>query len=110
MGEHQYKFVADGEWITDEKAKRFLPDGYGGRNSVVDVDDSFGGMDLARGDGRIFLDGLGHSEDAWERSVDGDGVVTVRARAWKGDVEGVALEWRGEPEAVDAAARASGER
>ncbi|MCK4915699.1 MAG: isoamylase early set domain-containing protein, partial [Candidatus Eisenbacteria sp.] len=26
-GEYQYKFVADGEWITDEKAKRFLPDG-----------------------------------------------------------------------------------
>ena len=93
LGEHRYKFVADGEWITDEKAKRFLPDGYGGRNSVVDVDESFASMDLSRDDGRIFLDGLGHREDAWERSIVPGGSVTIRARAWKGDVEGMRLVW-----------------
>ncbi|MFH1689244.1 MAG: alpha-amylase family glycosyl hydrolase, partial [Candidatus Eisenbacteria bacterium] len=97
VGEYYYKFVADGEWITDEKAKRFLPDGYGGRNSVVDVDESFESMDLSRGDGRIFLDGLGHREDAWERSVGPGGAVTIRARAWKGDVDGVRLVWLGNP-------------
>jgi hypothetical protein len=59
-GEYQYKFVADGNWITDEKAERFHPDGYGGRNSVIVVDDSFEAVVLARGDGAIMLDGLSH--------------------------------------------------
>ena len=108
VGEHRYKFVADGEWITDEKAKRFLPDGYGGRNSVIDVDASFAGMDLVRGDGRMFLDGLKHREDAWERSVDGDGVVTVRVRAWKGDLEGVRLIWNGTPDGEGCGASSAG--
>jgi cyclomaltodextrinase len=93
VGEYQYKFVADGEWITDEKAKRFLPDGYGGRNSVIDVDDSYEDMALARGDGDILLDGLAHRQDAWERSLNEDGTVTIRARAWHGDVAEVDLVW-----------------
>ncbi len=93
VGEYQYKFVADGEWITDQKAKRFHPDGYGGQNSVIDVDDSFEGWDMARGDGRIMTDGLRHREDAWERSLNPDGTVTIRVRAWMGDVEAVAICW-----------------
>jgi cyclomaltodextrinase len=96
VGEYQYKFVADGEWKTDEKAKRFLPDGYGGRNSVVDVDDSFENMGIARGDGEILLDGLVHRADAWERSLDAGGAVTVRVRTWAGDAESVRLVWSGE--------------
>jgi hypothetical protein len=98
VGEYQYKFVADGDWITDEKAKRFLPDGYGGRNSVIDVDDSFAGMDMVRGDGRILPDGLEHRGNAWERALSGDGVVTIRTRAWSGDVEEVRISWWGEAE------------
>jgi len=107
-GEYQYKFVADGEWITDEKAKRFLPDGFGGRNSVIDVGESFEGLDLSRGDGRVFLDGLAHREYAWERSVASDGAVSIRVRAWKGDVEEVRLFWSGSPEAAGPHAGRSG--
>ena len=99
-GEYQYKFVADGEWITDEKATRFLPDGFGRQNSVIDVGDAFEGLDLSRGDGRMLLDGLAHREDAWERSVGPDGTVSIRARAWKDDIEEVRLLWSGSPEAV----------
>jgi glycosidase len=98
VGEYQYKFVADGNWITDETAERFLPDGYGGRNSVVDVDETFESMNIARGDGRIMVDGLAHRLDAWERSIDSSGTVTVRTRAWMGDVERVGLVWEGSPE------------
>jgi glycosidase len=108
MGEYQYKFVADGEWITDEKAKRFLPDGYGGRNSVIDVDESFPGMDMARGDGRIFLLGLGHRGDEWERSLGEGGAVTIRTRAWKGDVEGIRLIWSGTPDGEGCGASSAG--
>ena len=97
MGEYQYKFVADGQWITDEMAARFHPDGFGGQNSVVDVDDGFPDLVLARGDGRILSDGLGHGQSAWERSLNDDGSVTLRMRTWKGDVADVQLELAADP-------------
>lgn len=36
-GTYQYKFVADGKWITDEEAASFVDDGFGGKNSVLIV-------------------------------------------------------------------------
>jgi glycosidase len=93
-GEYFYKFVADGNWITDFRAKRFNPDGYGGQNAVVDVDDSFPAVSLAVGDGKIMTEGLRHREDAWERSLAPDGTVTLRVRTWSGDVERVELCYR----------------
>jgi len=36
-GTYQYKYVADGQWIQDERAPGSAPDGYGGRNSQFDV-------------------------------------------------------------------------
>jgi glycosidase len=97
VGEYQYKFVADGQWITDEKAARFHPDGFGGQNSVIDVDDGSPDLVLLRGDGRILSDGLGHGQSAWERSLNEDGTVTLRMRTWKGDVAGVQLELGADP-------------
>jgi hypothetical protein len=92
-GEYRYKFVADGEWITDMTAKKFYPDGYGGQNSAIVVDDSFENFALARGDGEITTEGLRHGDDAWERGVNPDGTVTIRLRTWMGDVERVDLCW-----------------
>ncbi|MBM3308155.1 MAG: alpha-glucosidase C-terminal domain-containing protein [Candidatus Eisenbacteria bacterium] len=90
-GRYQYKFVADGEWITDETAREFHPDGFGGRNSVIVVDDSFDEVVLGRGDGAILTDGLGHAQRAWELAVSASGVTTFRVRAWAGDVASVGL-------------------
>jgi cyclomaltodextrinase len=97
VGEYQYKFVADGQWITDETASRFHPDGFGGRNSVVEVDERFPDLVLERGDGRILTDGLGHGQSAWERSLNDDGTVTLRVRTWAGDVAVVELELGADP-------------
>jgi 1,4-alpha-glucan branching enzyme len=36
-GEHQYKFVVDGEWRTDPAATMQVPNGVGSMNSVVRV-------------------------------------------------------------------------
>ena len=36
-GEHQYKFVVDGEWQTDPAAQVQVPNGMGTMNSVVRV-------------------------------------------------------------------------
>ncbi len=33
-GEHQYKFIVDGEWVNDPGAERFVENGVGGINSV----------------------------------------------------------------------------
>lgn len=95
-GRYQYKFVADGAWITDEKAGEFRPDGFGGRNSVVVVDDSFEDLALATGDGSILTDGLRHGQQAWELSVSRSGTATLRTRVWAGDVTAVDLVVIGE--------------
>ncbi len=92
-GEYRYKFVADGQWIADMNAEKFYPDGYGGQNSAIVVDDSFENFALARGDGEITTEGLRHRDDAWERSLSADGTVTLRVRTWMGDVERVDLCW-----------------
>jgi len=36
-GKYQYKFVADGNWITDSENPNTTDDGLGGKNSVVEV-------------------------------------------------------------------------
>lgn len=90
-GEYRYKFVADGQWITDMNAEKFYPDGYEGQNSAIVVDDSFEDFALARGDGEITTEGLRHRDDAWERGIGPDGAVTLRVRTWMGDVELVEL-------------------
>lgn len=36
-GSYEYKFVADGTWLTDPHAPKFKPDPYGGKNAVVEV-------------------------------------------------------------------------
>ena len=34
-GKYAYKFVVDGNWLTDENAVEFIEDGFGGQNSIV---------------------------------------------------------------------------
>lgn len=36
-GEHQYKFLVDGQWVTDPAAEAHAPNGFGSVNSVVRV-------------------------------------------------------------------------
>jgi len=36
-GTHTYKFIADGNWITDIKSNKKVPDGAGGYNSVIQL-------------------------------------------------------------------------
>ncbi|MBD3368020.1 MAG: hypothetical protein GF405_07600 [Candidatus Eisenbacteria bacterium] len=91
IGRYQYKFVADGNWITDETADDFHPDGYGGQNSVVVVDERFEDVALERGDGVITTFQLGHGRHAWEVSVARDGTVAFRTRVWTGDISDAAL-------------------
>jgi glycosidase len=88
-GDYQYKFVADGSWITDMKASGFADDGFGGKNSVIVVDESFPGVDLERGDGEIFDEGLGHQQTVREVNWVGDREIQFTATAYANDVERV---------------------
>ncbi len=90
-GEYQYKFVADGAWITDMTAKGFHPDGFGGNNSVIVVDDTFESIILSRGDGQVLTEGLEHGTGAWSRALNADGTVTLRLKTWAGDIERVSI-------------------
>jgi hypothetical protein len=36
-GRHQYKFVADGQWLPDPNAHEFVPNEFGSLNSVIEV-------------------------------------------------------------------------
>ncbi len=36
-GRYEYRFIADGEWVDDPKAKEFVPNPLGGQNAVLVV-------------------------------------------------------------------------
>lgn len=36
-GLHKYMFVVDGEWVTDPQADRYVDDGFGNRNALIEV-------------------------------------------------------------------------
>lgn len=36
-GVHQYKYIVDGKWMADANNPNQTPDGYGGKNSVIEV-------------------------------------------------------------------------
>jgi len=101
-GVYEYKFVVDGNWIADESAAAFKDDGFGGKNSIVEVlaDGSVKGLRApaakkpaqaalaervlfrceSPGAGQVFLAG---NFNGWSTSSnalgdeDGDGVFTL---------------------------------
>ncbi len=36
-GLHKYMFVVDGKWVTDPQADRYVDDGFGNRNALIEV-------------------------------------------------------------------------
>ena len=44
----KYKFISDGNWTTDLKAPDFCDDGFGGKNSLADLDEIAGGADAGK--------------------------------------------------------------
>jgi glycosidase len=92
-GSYQYKFVVGAGGWTQDKAGQDgeSDDGYGGKNSIRNVDDRFPAIAVKRGDGDVFADGLAHTQAANEVNVMGGGHVQFTARAHLDDVEGIDL-------------------
>jgi len=51
----KYKFISDGSWTTDLKAPDFVDDGFGGKNSMAELDALAGGGDATPKSGLKFL-------------------------------------------------------
>ena len=97
-GEYQYKFVLDSDgWTQDTEGQDAeVDDGFGGKNSVIRVDDRFEAVEVAIGDGAVFAEGLSHAQGSNEVNHLGGGRVEFSAKAHLGDVEGVDLvTWSG---------------
>ncbi|OGF22704.1 MAG: hypothetical protein A2V63_06905 [Candidatus Eisenbacteria bacterium RBG_19FT_COMBO_70_11] len=92
-GSYQYKFVVgDNTWIQDTKGQDAdTDDGYGGKNSILNVDDRFPSISVKRGDGQIYPDGLQHAQGANEINNRGGGKVEFTTRAHLDDIDGVDL-------------------
>lgn len=91
VGRYQYKFVADGNWITDENAAEFTDDGFGGQNSVIIVDDSFEDVTIELGDGKMMHRDIPLVLDYSMVNPLSRERVSFTARAHRDDVEEVAL-------------------
>uniref|UniRef100_A0A832I3R9 Glycosyl hydrolase family 13 catalytic domain-containing protein n=1 Tax=Eiseniibacteriota bacterium TaxID=2212470 RepID=A0A832I3R9_UNCEI len=102
-GSYQYKFVVGDNGWTQDKAGQDgeADDGFGGKNSIRIVDDRFPAIDVKRGDGRVFEDGIQHAGGANEVNHMGGSRVEFTARSHRDDVDAVDLvTWEGGRERV----------
>lgn len=91
-GSYQYKFVVDGNWTADRDGQDAdADDGFGGKNSIRNVDDRFPAVIVKRGDGTVYGEGIAHGGRASEVNNLGGGRVEFTVRSHRGDVEGVEL-------------------
>ena len=91
-GSYQYKFVVDGNWTADKDGQDAdADDGFGGKNSIRNVDDRFPAVAVQKGDGKVFGEGIAHGGRASEVNNLGGGKVEFTTRAHSGDVDGVRL-------------------
>ncbi|MCB0826418.1 MAG: alpha-glycosidase [Armatimonadetes bacterium] len=88
MGEHQYKFVLNGEeWILDPANKRTFTDGGGHTNSVLHALPSDFDTPAVAGDGKLSLSVVSHGGIYYDH---GDLVFRLKLRA--GDAESIVLK------------------
>jgi len=94
-GSYQYKFVVNSNGWTQDKAGQDAEadDGFGGKNSIKNVDERFAAIEVKRGDGKVFPDGVEHTQGAQELNALGGGLVELTTRAHLDDVTGVDLVW-----------------
>lgn len=88
-GRHTYKFVIDGAFTADPRAKERVPDGFGGYNSVIGV----GAVDArpaVRGDGVISAGFVRHRPGR-DAGYTAGGRVALRLMVRANDVERVTL-------------------
>ncbi len=95
-GEYAYKFLVNGnQWIPDPNNTKTIDDGFGGKNSVLEVGSQFASLDVKSGDGNIATSGILFSPDSYNYLNPMGKDLMVRLRLFKGDVEKVSLIYKG---------------
>lgn len=93
-GSYQYKFVVDGQWKQDPNNQQGVPDGFGGQNSVLRVDDSFAAVRIGLGDGEIYTTDIEPVFDYSTCNPLSPTLIEITARAHRDDVDAVQLVYR----------------
>lgn len=93
QGSYMYKFViGSGGWTQDKAGQDAeVDDGFGGKNSIRNVDERYPSIAVKRGDGTVFPDGIEHTQGSSEVNSFGGGRVQFTARAHIDDVTGIDL-------------------
>ena len=94
-GSYTYKIVVGANGWTQDKAGQDgeADDGFGGKNSIRNVDERYPSIAVKKGDGKVFADGVEHTQGAQELNALGGGLLEMTARAHLDDVTGVDLVW-----------------
>jgi len=100
--EYPYKFLEDGmNWITDQNAESFIDDGFGGKNSVIIVDDRFEKVTIEKKDGVILTYGIPTSQSLETVNPLSPTEIEFKTKAHSGDVEKVYLKIERENETMN---------
>ncbi|MCK4549408.1 MAG: hypothetical protein KAU49_04535, partial [Candidatus Krumholzibacteria bacterium] len=91
VGRHQYKYVVDGNWMTDEEADDFEEDGFGGKNSVIVVDDRYDDIKTELGDGEMMNNDISLALDYSMVNPISENSIEFKTHAHLGDVENVQM-------------------
>ena len=96
-GEYHYKFVVDGtQWITDEEAQGYTDDGFGGKNSLLIVDETFPDVTIKVKDGEILTYGIPTHQSLETVNPLSPTLIQFKTKAHVGDVEEIFLWKNGE--------------
>ncbi len=91
-GEYHYKFLEDGmNWVTDNKSINFVDDGFGGKNSVIIVDNKFDKVVLKEKDGLILDYGISTEQSLETINPLSENQIEFKAKTHINDVENVYL-------------------
>ena len=91
VGVYQYKFVVDGNWVTDPKAEKNVDDGNGHTNSQITILPSDYAQPAHVGDGVIANSPLQHLTTLPDVNFD-RGQLILKLRARPNDIDQVVLE------------------
>ena len=91
-GEYQYKFLEDGmHWITDENSESFIEDGFGGKNSIIIIDDNYEKVTIEKKDGLFLNYGISTEQSIENINLLSPNMLEFKTKAHKGDVENIYL-------------------
>ena len=91
--EYHYKFLEDGiNWITDINSINFVDDGFGGKNSVILVNDNFKKVKIKKSDGLVLEYGITTSQNSETINLLSPKKIEFKTKAHLNDVESVYLK------------------